>query len=284
MAFIPPWITGLDVIRPMSAGAQLGLSVRSQNRADQEMADQRARAADALNMQFAQLSQRAVEQQEAREIDRERAAESLRQHNALQRHWAAQEQQAANTAKGLEAYRTGMLNRPTAMMRDLDYMGTLSEQAGKVMTPQERAEYLQTLGQGKLLGPKRTTRVNPDGTMEIIEGGADGGLTTAVKTELQKQSIQRQDPISIIFDLQKTIQPSDVGVRGVVGEFIDRGVAQVNPQAASKRRIESRHSMRELQTALYKTMRSDSNITDEERNKIEKMTPQLGALVSLPAL
>lgn len=99
MAFIPNWIQPLDVIRPMSAGAQLGLSVRAANRADQEMADQRARAADALNMQFAQLSQRAVEQQEAREIDRERAAESLRQHNALQRHWTAQEQQAAANAE-----------------------------------------------------------------------------------------------------------------------------------------------------------------------------------------
>lgn len=229
---------------------------------DYELTQQEQKAREAHNLAVALLNQQQL-------------AATLRQQQEVARHNRAQERQAQTET-------LARLESPTALMRDLDFMGTLSEQAGKVMTPQERAEYLQTLGQGKLLGPKRTTRVNPDGTMEIIEGGADGGLTTAVKTELQKQSIQRQDPISIILDLRKNLTASDVGIRGVVGEFIDRGVAQVNPQAASKKRIESRHNMRQVQVDLYKSMRSDSNITDTEREKIEKMTPQLGMMESLP--
>jgi len=115
---LPPWLTKLDVLGPMQAGAHLGLGIRQANLAEAEASQRAQSAADQLQLHYAQLAGEVVNQQALREQARQSAAEALRVHEAnqlhqqaLEAHQLAQEQQAANALVDTNAFRQAQIDR-----------------------------------------------------------------------------------------------------------------------------------------------------------------------------
>lgn len=113
-------------------------------------------------------------------------------------------------------------------------------------------------------------------------GKAEGEITTGTQSKLEQDLISYESPMATISKLENTMRSGDVGLRGVIGDLSDKYLAQVKPDAADPQRISVREAVKLLRSDLFKTLRSDSNITEKERVQIESALPSLGIDESLP--
>jgi hypothetical protein len=133
------------------------------------------------------------------------------------------------------------------------------------------------------LGMRMTTDREGNVTFEQvpIKGGAPPGeLTAGFKGRLQEQAHNYDNAMELLSHVESSITAGDVGLRGVGKELWSRiggqlGV-EVNPE-----QMDVRKSIQLLRATLYKSLRSDSNITEAERKQIENMLPSTGAFESL---
>jgi len=114
-------------------------------------------------------------------------------------------------------------------------------------------------------------------------GKAEGDITTGTQSKLEQDLISYESPMATIAKLENTMRAGDVGLRGVVGDLSDKYLAQIKPDAADPQRVSVREAIKLLRSDLFKTLRSDSNITEKEREQIQSALPSLGADESLPA-
>jgi len=221
--------------------------------------------------------------------------------NAL--HEFTMEQQAAQSAKRMEASQKAQEGHLNQLVTDAQSKSKRQEQQDsdtKGFVDSVNAGDDPVTAYGKfpmatgplvtsLMRGQETIEASPEGGVKIVRSGgvqkpgkSGTELTVGAKTEMQKELANYEAPIATIGQIQKNMRSTDFGLAGKVGEFMDGYVAQVKPEAADPRRESVRNALRFLRADLYKSLRSDSNITKAEQEQIAAMLPSDQMSESLP--
>lgn len=166
---------------------------------------------------------------------------------------------------------------PSSLEKDLNFM----LEKGYI-TP----ETASTLATEKFLGPTETLEMSSDEQgrpmVRVIKGRsstATGTPTVAVKTDLQKSINNTRQALPLMADLEKNLRAEDLGIRGVVGETVmDRLLPQFGADTLDPKRTDNRTKLRTLVQSMLRQISPDNRFTNEDRERIEKIMPDLGVL------
>jgi hypothetical protein len=124
-------------------------------------------------------------------------------------------------------------------------------------------------------GQNRTTRVNPDGSVEIIEGGE--GPTTSTKSDAQQSIKDTRKTLDLIDDLTANLRWNDVGAPGVFGEHVlDKFLPMVGVGKPDAKRTDNRTKLKLFIQGSLRQVTPDNRFTNEDRQRIENMMPSDG--------
>lgn len=130
------------------------------------------------------------------------------------------------------------------------------------------------------------TWVDPTGQAHtrIIRGNTKAGdLTMATQSQVQQRLIGFEKTINMAADLYSKLDPSMLGVRGLMGEMaVDRGMAQAFPEMADKERINGRTLLRAFNESIIKSLKVDAQVNRDEEKRLLAALPSPGAVSSLP--
>ncbi len=154
---------------------------------------------------------------------------------------------------------------------DIDFLGKRFGVPDS-MLKQLAVEAMASRGRGQ----NRTTRVNPDGTVEIIEGG-DSGPTTSTKTDVQTSIKDMRKSMDLIDDLVAGIRWNDVGTPGVFGEHVlDKFLPMVGVGKPDIKRVDNRTKLKLFIQGSLRKVSSDDRFTEQDRKRIEALMPSDG--------
>lgn len=130
------------------------------------------------------------------------------------------------------------------------------------------------------------TWVDPSGQAHtrIVRGNTKAGdLTMATQSQVQQRLIGFEKTINMAADLYSKLDPSMLGVRGLMGELaVDRGMAQAFPEMADKERINGRTLLRAFNESIIKSLKVDAQVNRDEERRLLAALPSPGAVSSLP--
>lgn len=140
---------------------------------------------------------------------------------------------------------------------------------------------------GSVLRPPEgtITRVNPDGSMEVIQGPIQdpGILTRANQTKVQEKLAGSLQLIATGKALLPLISTETVGVQAFAENFLkDRLLAQRFPQFASEKRANAQVIVSQLRADAVKELGTPP-ISDKERAEILKSVPGVNEALDSPA-
>lgn len=130
-----------------------------------------------------------------------------------------------------------------------------------------------------------TIRTNPDGTFEVIQGAQPNpdSITKANLNKVQEAQAQSLATIDIAERLLPLISNETVGAKAFAESWVnDRILAQYFPELASEKRASAEQLAAQLRASTVKALKSDSNITDNERKQILEAVPQINAPADSP--
>lgn len=130
-----------------------------------------------------------------------------------------------------------------------------------------------------------TVKVNPDGTVELIQGPLAGpeALTKANQTKAQESQAQSLATIDTANRLEPLIDKETVGAQAFAESWVkDRILAQQFPELASQKRAKAEQLAASLRASAVKELRSDGNITEGERKQILQAVPTINDPVDSP--
>lgn len=130
------------------------------------------------------------------------------------------------------------------------------------------------------------TWVDPTGQAHtrIVRGNTKSGdLTMATQSQVQQRLLGFEKTINMAADLYGKLDPSMLGVRGLMGELaVDRGMAQAFPEMADKERINGRTLLRAFNESIIKSLKVDAQVNRDEEKRLLAALPSPGAVSSLP--
>lgn len=109
--------------------------------------------------------------------------------------------------------------------------------------------------------------------------------TSAMTTDAQKKIVRYEDALTLINQLQKTLQPSDVGPAGVLGETVlDVALPSIGQgQFFSGARIANRTALGALRESLLRQINDDPRFSNVDRETVSQLLPKTGLFESYPA-
>jgi hypothetical protein len=118
----------------------------------------------------------------------------------------------------------------------------------------------------------------------IVEMSTGPKPTTAMTTKAQEKTVQYEDALSLINQLEKSLAPSDVGAAGLIGEMVlDRTLPQFGvEQYFSGARVKKRVALGALRESLLRQVSDDTRFSNADRKEIQKILPSTGIFESQP--
>lgn len=103
------------------------------------------------------------------------------------------------------------------------------------------------------------------------------GVTSAVQTTAQKNIMDAQKTVSSLVDLEKTLRPTDVGVKGVIGdEILDTWLPQFGFKTADIERMDNRTKLKALIEGALREVSVDNRFSNQDRADIKEVLPRSG--------
>ena len=145
-----------------------------------------------------------------------------------------------------------------------------------------RAENYRALAAPKTSTTEVTTTPGGGTTVTQTYGPKPTGAMT---TEAQKKIVRYEDALTLINQLQKTLQPTDVGPAGVAGEMIlDVALPAFGQnQFYSGARIQNRTALGALRESLLRQISDDPRFSNVDRETVSNLLPKTGVFESYPA-
>ena len=167
---------------------------------------------------------------------------------------------------------------PPAKIQEAEMLNDLRVRAEAETDPVKRKQLNDELAfKAGIISPGEEISVNSQtGEVSIRRGGMTqkAGLTQTVQTQLQQQMIQGESVFEKAQMLLPKLNPGTVGVRGFANRVIvDSVIAQFTGQKIGEA-IEADALAMQFQAPIVKLLRSDSNITKDERESIVSTLPQ----------
>ncbi len=118
----------------------------------------------------------------------------------------------------------------------------------------------------------------------VVEMSTGPKPTTAMSTKAQEKTVQYEDALALINQLEKSLAPSDVGAAGLVGEMVlDRTLPQFGvDQYFSGARVKKRAALGALRESLLRQVSDDPRFSNVDREQISKILPSTGLFESQP--
>lgn len=117
----------------------------------------------------------------------------------------------------------------------------------------------------------------------ITRGGK--GTNTATENFAQKNLIGFKAAIDQMGELQKNLRPEDLGLRGVVGEFLgDKVIPQFDPTQSTfdAKRVKNRTDLRAGLESLVGQLTNDKRTSNTDRARLEALGPSAGIFENEP--
>lgn len=160
------------------------------------------------------------------------------------------------------------------------YAGDLRKKAGELKASGSTTEAARLIEQATMLEAsaqkgQMSITTNPDGTVTVMQGAAGAGA-------LGKQSLERQlgvrESMSTMIDLRDRLRPEDLGVGGVVGEFLDKTLPQFGLSTPDPVRTENRTKLYNLVASMVKQVSPDNRFTEGDQKRVQRVMPSTGVL------
>lgn len=146
----------------------------------------------------------------------------------------------------------------------------------------EQAELLLASAKKDATPSGMALTVGPDGSVQLVQG--PNGLTTGTAGRSQEAQFQSERVVREGAQLLQRLRAEDVGAMGVVKEnFVNKGLAQINPAMADEVAQANRTSLRAFREGALKQVSGDARFSNADRTAIEKMLPSDGVFESLPS-
>lgn len=132
-------------------------------------------------------------------------------------------------------------------------------------------------------GPKGSIKsgmkveIGPDGT--IVSMGGTGDKTTAMQTELQKESQRAQTGLNLISGLRESMDKGgniSFGVTGAIGDFANVLGGNVFNALPAEQRAKVKNEIRLTKEALLRAVSTDNRFNKDDRTAIESAFPDSG--------
>lgn len=117
----------------------------------------------------------------------------------------------------------------------------------------------------------------------ITRGGK--GTNTATENFAQKNLIGFKAAVEQMGELQRNLRPEDLGVRGVLGEFLgDKVIPQFDPTASTfdAKRVKNRTDLRAGLESLVGQLTNDKRTSNTDRARLEALGPSAGIFENEP--
>ena len=122
----------------------------------------------------------------------------------------------------------------------------------------------------------------PEGGTRIVQGRGAGGTTVGTQSQLQQRVSNTRHAMDVLTGLSGMIRPEDVGFQGVIGEFLDRAAPQLGIDALDFQRQDTRTKLRTSIQSMLRILSPDTRFTEEDRRRVESITPSLGVMENAP--
>ena len=185
--------------------------------------------------------------------------------------------------------------RPTASVQLVDAIQEAERQAGEAAKSGDKQKADQLKERANLLREQAkgqqgiSMEFGPGGTLQSFSTGGGQKPTIATATQAQENLVKYKNSLDLMNELEKTLKPEHVGVRGVAGEFlVDKGLQQAAeavgmPDVANKDRITSRDMMVALREGLMRQMNDTARFSKADRDEIAAALPSSGVFESYAA-
>ncbi len=149
--------------------------------------------------------------------------------------------------------------------------------AGGITDPDELAKIRLDAEAEKLVPSGQQISVEtPEGTKVVIgKQGKEVGPSSAVSNVAKKEILAQHKVVTELQDLQKTLRPGDVGIRGVVGNlFFDKVLPQMGYKTADVLRMSNREKLATLREGALRIVTTDSGMfSNRDREFVTKTLP-----------
>lgn len=125
-----------------------------------------------------------------------------------------------------------------------------------------------------------TITTNPDGTVTISKGPQK--TPAGVISKVDERLSGYEKALGQMDDLQTTLRPSDVGVKGVVGDVVlDKLLPQIGIASADIRRMDNRTKLKALVEGTLRMVTSDTgHFSNQDRADVKAILPSAGMVES----
>jgi hypothetical protein len=197
--------------------------------------------------------------------------------------------QAAGVPITITELKDKILGGDSALTQKVKLAGEAAVRVAKLegITDEKELAKIQARAESEVLVPAGTETeiTTPEGvTLRIGKPGKASSVPQAMVTRLSERINQSKSGIAQLTDVQTTIRPKDVGVRGVAGEFfLDRLFPSLGiPFVGDPTRMENREKIVLAREALLRDVSGDTRFSNNDRKAIEKALPSSGWVESKP--
>lgn len=164
---------------------------------------------------------------------------------------------------------------PGPLEKDIEYYKTVLAEGDP-----EIVRLVKSTLEARAMKSGLSIKFGPDGKIEEMRQGPQANAvspevpTTAFRTQLQQQLHSHDTSMAALAHIEKNIDASDFGLRGMAKELRSKIGGQLGMNIDPKD-MDVRNSLKQLRQDLFKSLRSDSNIAEGERKIIEGMLPEV---------
>jgi hypothetical protein len=182
----------------------------------------------------------------------------------------------------------GMLNRDperiggseaTTDIRNVEYESQLRSQIEATPDGPQKTALQQKLATFQAqTAPSGTTVFDPATGNPIVQiGKQQGGATISTQTKLQQGIANLQKTVSSLEEIENTLRPEDVGLKGVIGEqLLDRIAPQFGLDTSDVQRMDNRTKLKAVVQGALREVSADSRFTENDRIAVEEILPKAG--------
>lgn len=148
---------------------------------------------------------------------------------------------------------------------------------GQSWTPEQRAKRAAELGQLKDFKPafKGGIAFDDQGRIQQVTFGDQPTVATA--SLAQKNLNIAEKNYQLLDSLDKNLRDADLGIRGVLGEVVDRYAPQFGLPGFDPKRATNREALRVSVQGMVRQISSDQRFTNEDRKRAEDAMVSFGA-------
>ena len=118
--------------------------------------------------------------------------------------------------------------------------------------------------------------VSPDGGVRFGTGSGSSNATVGTQSQLQQRVSNTRHAMDVLTGLYGMIRPEDVGLRGVVGEFLDRWAPQLGFGGVDFQRQDTRTKLKTAVQSMLRVLSPDNRFTEQDHKRIAAILPSLG--------